>query len=246
MGAILDALHRLHAIETQVRSVREQIESKKRTLHGHQRKLATLERQIADTHLQIKQAQADADRLDLDRKSHEQHIAKLRETLNRTKTNKEYAAILTQLNTDKADSAKLDETVLVAMAKVDDLRKQEGDLKASLEKEKARGVELQKAADDASAKYSSKLKDLEAQRDEAAKDVPREAYATFQRACEAHEGEGMAAVEQVHPKRPEFICGGCNMSLTLENVNSLQTRDVVVQCPNCYRILYLDVARVNA
>lgn len=240
MGATLDALHRLQTIETQVRSVREQIDSKRRSVQSHQRRIATLERQISDLHQQIRTAQAETDRLDLDRKTHEQHIAKLREALNRSKTNKEYAAVLSQLNTDKADASKIEDAVLAALARIDEHKKQEAELRAAREKELVRVAELEKAAAETEARLAAKLKELELQREAAAASVPPESLLFFERACEAHDGEGMAAIEQVHPKRSEYVCSGCNMSLTLETVNSLQSRDVIVQCQTCSRILYLD------
>jgi uncharacterized protein len=239
MGAILDALHHLQQIDSQLRSVREQIESKQRSAQSHQKKVAATERQIADLHLQIRQAQTDTDKLELERKTHEQHIAKLRETLNKTKTNKEYAAILTQLNTDKADASKLEDAVLAGLTRIDELKRNEDQLRVILGKEKTRVVELEKAASETLARLSGKLKDLESQRASAAAKVPRETLSQFERACEAHEGEALAAVEQAHPKREEYICSGCNMSLTLETINALRSRDAVVQCQTCSRILYI-------
>ena len=63
---------------------------------------------------------------------------------------------------------------------------------------------------------------------------------TFQRACERHDGEAMAIVERVHPKRSEYVCSGCNMSVTLEIVNALQSRDEIQTCQICSRILYIE------
>jgi predicted nucleic acid-binding Zn-ribbon protein len=240
MGATLEALHRLQVIESQLRSVREQIESKRRSVQGSQRRIATIDRQLADTHEQIRNAQAEADKLELDRKTNEAHIAKLREALNRSKTNKEYAAVLTQLNTDKADLVKLEDAVLAAMSKVDELKKQEAQLREGREKEVARAAELTRAAEEVEARLSAQIKDLESQREAATGGIPREALQLFERACEAHDGDAMAAIEQSHPKRPEFTCSGCNMSLTLETVNALRSRDVVLQCHTCSRILYID------
>jgi uncharacterized protein len=240
MGPTLEALHRLQNIESQLRSVREQIESKRRTVQAHQRRVATLDRQIADNHDQCRGAQSEADRLELDRKTHEAHIAKLRETLNKTKTNKEYAAILTQLNTDKADAVKIEDAALVAMSKVDEFRKQEVELKAARERELLKISEMRKSAEEIEARFSAKLKDLEARRESATDGIAPEVLSLFDRACEKHDGEGMAAIEQTHPKREEYTCSGCNMSLTLETVNSLQSRDAVVQCQTCSRILYLE------
>jgi predicted nucleic acid-binding Zn-ribbon protein len=245
MGATLDALQRLQSIEVQLRSSRGQIESRHRTVEAHRRKIATLGRQSTDAHDAIRRAQAEADRLELERKTQEAHLAKLRETLNRTKTNKEYAAILTQLNTDKADALKFEDQVLAAMSKVDDLKKAAADLKVQLEKEEARAKELDKAARETEQKLSGQLTRLEAQREEAAEGIPLDALKLFERACERHDGEGMAMVEQPHPKRAEYVCSGCYMSVTLESINALQTRDAIVTCPNCSRLLFLESQAIS-
>jgi predicted nucleic acid-binding Zn-ribbon protein len=42
----------------------------------------------------------------------------------------------------------------------------------------------------------------------------------------------------MHPKRDEYLCSGCNMKVTLEVINALQTRDELQTCKVCGRILY--------
>ena len=101
-------------------------------------------------------------------------------------------------------------------------------------------AEAQKSTAELEAKLSAQIKDLEAQREEASEEVPPEALRTFERARDKHDGEAMAMVEQPHPRRAEYICSGCNMSITLETINSLQSRDDVQVCHVCSRILYLD------
>lgn len=240
MGATLDALHRLQSIENQLRSVRAQIDSRTRRVTGQYRRLATLEQQIADAHHAIQKAQSEADTLELERKTHEAHIAKLREALNQAKSNKEYAAILTQLNMDKADALKLEDSVLAALAKVDELKKKTAGQQGELQKERERLAELKRSASDLEGKLGVQLKELEAQRDEAAETVGPQNLQLFDRACERHDGEAMAMVERVHPKRADYICSGCHMSVPLERINALQSKDEVQLCPNCLRILCLD------
>ena len=240
MGATLDALHRLQIIEDQLRSVRDQIESKLQAVRIHQRRLRTLESNTTDVHQEIRQAQANADRLDLDRKTHDEHIAHLRETLNKAKTNKEYAAVLTQLNTDKAAALKIEDQVLASLNRIDELKKQEAEHRTSLEREKARLAEVEQASQELEATLSSQLQELEQQREAAADEIPPEALHMFERARDKHEGEAMAIVEQPHPRRAEYNCSGCNMSVTLETVNALQSRDEVRMCQTCSRILYLE------
>lgn len=240
MGATLDALFRLQKIENQLRSVRGQIDSRSRRVAGQARRIATIEQQINEVRQQTTRAQTEANNLELERKTHEAHIARLREALNQAKSNKEYAAILTQLNTDKADALKLEDRVLAGWTKVDEFKKKTDELKAQLDKEQARLAELRKDVADHEARFADELKRLEAQREEAAEAVGPENLQLFERACERHDGEAMGVVERVHPKRSEFICTGCHMSVPLEHINSLQTRDEVQLCPNCTRILCLD------
>ena len=245
MGATLDALHRLQSIEDRLRSVREQIDSKRRLVQGRRNRVAHIERQINDTHQAIRQAQTEADRLELDRLTREEHVARLREALNRTKSNKEYAALLTQLNTEKADMLKLEDSALNAMGRVEQERKKETELKALIEKEKSQTAEVTKTVQEAEGKLAAELEALERERAGAADHIPARALAVFERACERHEGEAMALVERVHPKRAEYVCTGCNMSIPLEVINALQSRDEVQQCQTCSRILYLE-ASANA
>ncbi|MCL2330411.1 MAG: C4-type zinc ribbon domain-containing protein [Phycisphaerae bacterium] len=244
MGAMLDALFRLQGIENQLRSVRGQIDSKNRQLAGQSKRIATLEQQMRETHQAVIHAQTEANSLELERKTHETHIAKLREVLNQAKSNKEYAAALTQLNTDKADGSKLEDRVLAALTKVDDTKKKLEEIKVSFEKEQARLVELQKGMADQQAKLASDLKRLEDRRAEATQGIGLETLYFFERACERHEGEAIGVVERVHPRREEYICTGCHISVPLERINVLQTRDEVQLCPNCARILCLDMPAI--
>jgi len=245
MGATLDALHRLQSIEDKLRFVREQIESKRRSVQARQRRVAKLERDLADIHHAIQRAQAEVDKFELDRKTREQNLAKLREDLNRTKNNKEYVAIRTQLNITKADVLRLEDSALAFMARVDEERKKETGIQASLAKEQTHVADLAQVAREAEAKLTSDLKDWEGKRAAAVGQVPPSVLTIFERACERHDGEAMAALEKVHPKRAEYACSGCNMSIPLEVINALQSRDEVQLCQTCSRILYLE-APANA
>ncbi|MHC4442005.1 MAG: zinc ribbon domain-containing protein [Planctomycetota bacterium] len=242
MGATRDVLYRLQSIETQIRSVRDKIESKKRTVLAHRRKVATIKRQIEDIQGLITKAQVEADQMELERKTHEEHLDRLRDLLNQAKTNKEYAAILTQLNTDKAGTLKLEDKVLAVLNHIDDHKQQEAGLRTQLEKEESLVGELEASVADFESELSGQLEDLLTQRAEACALIPPEALSIFERACEKHDGEATAAVKKVHPKREEYICSGCNMSVRLETVNSLRiSRDTVLQCEICSRILFIEM-----
>jgi predicted nucleic acid-binding Zn-ribbon protein len=241
MGATLEALQKLQEIDQQLRSTREQIESKKRSARAAQRRVAALTRQIEDSELEIRRTQAHVDQYEMERQSHEEHINKLREALNKAKTNKEYAAILTELNTDKADTTKIEEAALAAMTKVDEQRNAQQELRNALESSQSRVQGLERATAELEDKLGGRISELEQQREEAAESIAPEVMALFNRAADQNDGDAMAAIEQTHPKRAEYICSGCHMNVVLETINALQTNDKIQVCQTCLRILYLDV-----
>jgi predicted nucleic acid-binding Zn-ribbon protein len=140
----------------------------------------------------------------------------------------------------KADTSKLEKEGLTALNKVDEVRQQVNEAEKRVEAEQGRLREVQ--AEQAAIINDTKtlLEQLEAQRAEAAEGISSQVLQLFERVAEHHDGQAMARVIQSHPKREEYICEGCNMSITLETVNALRTRDDVQQCTVCGRLLYLD------
>jgi predicted nucleic acid-binding Zn-ribbon protein len=108
--------------------------------------------------------------------------------------------------------------------------------------EMRRLAQLQNEHDELQRETESKVQQLQAERAEAAEGVPPTVLQTFERVSERYDGEAMAMVVRTNPRREEFICQGCNMTVTLEKVNALITRDEVQQCQTCGRLLFLEQA----
>jgi uncharacterized protein len=246
MGATLDALHRLQEIELQIADIRSGIDRKARAVTRQQARIQALDAKITALIAAIRHDQIEADRFDLDVKSQEAEIAKLRQALNAVKTNKEYSAILTQLNTNKADNSKIEEKVLVALTQIDVKKKE----LAGLQEEKAGEVtkqgEFQAAVKQTEEHAKPKLDRLLAERAKAAESVPAAALQVFNRVANKNEGQALAVVMRTNPKRAEYACGGCNMAINIEQVNAIMSRDEAVLCNSCGRILYLEQPTVGA
>jgi len=242
MGPMLTALLQLQAIERQLTHVRGRLKTRRGAVNAQEKRIEQL---TADHQGLLDKALAcrkDADRRELDLKEREAQSQKLRTSLNTTKTNKEYAAILTQINTLKADNAKIEEEVLKMMADVDAVKAQAGKVQETIAAETQRLSVLQTASQAEIDKLNAMLADLTAKRADAAANVPREPLAVFDRIVEANDGEAMAVIE-VQGRRPpfEYTCGGCYMSLNAEHANALRTRDELRTCNNCGRILYMEI-----
>jgi predicted nucleic acid-binding Zn-ribbon protein len=242
MGATLNALHRLQQLELELLGLRQKIETKHRAVRGCKKRIQDLDQMIAARKEQLKRDQVEADRAELERKSREQEIARLREALNRSKTNKEYSAVLTQLNTDKADNAKREEQILAMYAALDQTKAAVKELEETRarEVEKLRGLESAAVQFEASVKRE--LESLQAKREDATERIPPDALRMFERVASKHDGEAMAQLSQVNPRREEFVCDGCNMTVTLEQISALRGRDEIQTCNTCGRILYIEEA----
>ena len=80
---------------------------------------------------------------------------------------------------------------------------------------------------------------IQSEWDAVAKDIPAEPLETFNRVAETYDGEAVVKVDQPEGKSGAYSCGGCFMGITAESVNMLMTRDEIIRCPNCTRILIL-------
>ncbi len=240
MGDLLESLLRLQEIATRLAAMRRKRGVKTRQIESQKRRVRGTEDKLRQRLQAIREQQVRLDALTLDVAAREQEIAKQRQALNKARTNKEYAAILTIINTSKADNSKLESTVLQLMEQNQALK---GD-GAHIETERAKLLTdvgaTEKRLEAFDEAHREELAELEASRDECAKNIPPTAFALFTRAADRHEGEAMAPVTKINPKRDEYICTGCNMQVTLEVVNALQSRNELQLCSVCARVLYLE------
>lgn len=240
MGATVDALLRLQEIERQLAEVRQNVERRVRAVRRQESSISEVDRDLDAKRAALRIDQIEADRLDVDMRVHDASIAKLRQSLNQVKTNKEYSAILTQLNTEKADNGKLEDQVMTLLAEIDAKSKDIEQIRETRVKEVERldGFEAEVIA--VKEKSAARLDELTARRDKAAEDVPAGALELFNRVAHRNEGEALAMVVRTHPKRAEYVCEGCNMAITIEQVNAITSRDEAIVCNICGHILYME------
>ena len=246
MGVILEELRRLQAVELQLAAINRNQESKAHQVEIRRRQIRLIEDKLQENHRKALECQMRLDALTLDVAVREEAVGKHRQALNKAKTNKEYAAILAAMNTEKADNSKLESAVLQLMEELSAI-KAEGAVfvaeRAKLLKHVAAAEEALKAFN---AQSQQERDDLTIDRETFAGKVTSAAIDIFNRVAQRHEGEAMAPVTKLRPKRDEWACGGCNMKVALEVINALQTRDDILLCNVCGRILYLDAAAAGA
>ncbi|HUS46676.1 MAG TPA: C4-type zinc ribbon domain-containing protein [Phycisphaerae bacterium] len=247
MGTILASLLDLQSVERGLSQVRARLKTRANAVAYQKNRIDQLRADFEALHKKSLERRKEADRLELQLRTDEDKVAKLRSSLSTARTNKEYATILTQLNTIKADNAKVEERAIRVLQDVDVVKGEADKVKEQISAEEKHLTEIETANRDEIVRLNAMLEELSAKRTEAAKSVSPKALTIFERLARSYDGDAMAVVERYGKKPPhDYVCGGCSMSLTAEHVNALRVRDEIRICDNCGRILYLETQKQNA
>ncbi|HNX27497.1 MAG TPA: C4-type zinc ribbon domain-containing protein [Phycisphaerae bacterium] len=240
MGPIIQALVKLQAIELDLTRIKRRRKAKGNAVTAQENRIAQLNDELSSLKEQSLGKRKKADEFELFLNTNRQRVEKLRTDLNAARTNKEYAAILTQINTQKADDARVEEEALALMNEIDSLQAQITDIETRTAQETEKLATIKGSCAEEIEKLDRMITELTEKRNAAAVEVPKEELAIFNRLSNRFEGEAMAEV-LVEGKKPPYTytCSGCYMSLKAEHANALLSHDKVRLCDNCGRIIYL-------
>jgi predicted nucleic acid-binding Zn-ribbon protein len=166
-------------------------------------------------------------------------IEKLRSQQAIARNNTEYQAFLTEINTEKVDKGKAEDEQLKVMEQVEKLAAEIKTLQGQIGEETGKHQTTREQLAGKLAELQADIDNLRPVRDEASVGVSPKAREVFERLVERYEGEAMAPISRPKPKREEYVCTACNMELVVDLYNRLHTRDEIVFCPSCRRLLYI-------
>ncbi len=201
---------KLSALEISLKELAGNVSIQKEELHTVQQRQRELEGEIED-------GKALADRS--------------RERLSSIKSNREYKALLREIDDGTKRISEMEDQVMECMTQIDE--KEKG--LATLEEEcKAVETTLQ----DEQAEVKTRTKEVDAQvkgyeksRTKLCKTVRPEVLARYNMVLQGRNSVAMAAVE-------EAVCKACHMGIPPQTYNELQVGDRLLCCPHCERILY--------
>ena len=237
---VTDNLLRVFRVDQQLTGLRARLRAAERFLNEQVGHLDQIESQRSSNAAQIKQLTTAAADAEGEAERIEAHIAELRERMNNAATNKEYKALLTEMNTFKEQKGEQETRAVEMLEKLETLKGRQSELEgAAGEREKVRGV-AEQDREQRAAEIREKLESLNSEREELVKDVPGSVLATYEELVERLEEDAMAPIEVQDRKRHEFTCGACMMSLPVESMSALLSHGSLTLCVSCGCILYLE------
>lgn len=232
-------LLRLFRVDQQLRGLRSRLDAAERFLAEQQRLLKDLDTRHAAASAAVKTAKVAINTDEHEAQGVDARMAQLREQMNAARTNKEYSAFLTELNTLKA---RKDEFEQHELGQMETLQKAERDL-ADLDAQRDERVKMaDKAKSERDARESEirvRLDELTAERVKLVADVPKDALKAYDDLSRARGDDAMAQVEVLDHRAHEYTCSACQMTLPVETINYI-VKGSLVRCSSCQCILFTE------
>ncbi len=237
---VTSKLLRVFLVDKQLRGLQSRLHAAERFVGEQDKHLQQIDAKRSALETQVRQLKVAIADAEGQTKSIDERMAHLREQMGAAKTNKEYKAFLTELNTYKADRDGLETSTLEQMGKLDELKKQLAEMDGQKsEREKVRTV-AGGERDTREAEIKDRVAELKAERAKLAAEVPADALKTLEKLITEREDEAMAPLEEHDRRRHEYTCGSCMMALPVEKLSALLSNGRITHCPSCGCLLYLE------
>jgi predicted nucleic acid-binding Zn-ribbon protein len=227
----LEKLLRLQEVALAIEDLNRRLSSIPVKIQDLDQALARRRADVAKSGDELAGLQKERRKLEGDLQSIEAKISKYQGQLMEVKTNKEYTAMLHEIEGAKSEKDTVDTRILQAMEATDTLEM------GIRQKEKALAEEA-KSVDAARGVLISEQKDLEAsrarveaERREVEAQIPSELVAEFNRISRSRGGLAVARVVQ-------GLCQGCSVRIQPRIVQQIRRDEAILRCESCKRFLY--------
>ena len=157
---------------------------------------------------------------------------KLEAKLYEVKTNKEYSAVLAEIETVKVEKDRTEEEILALMELQERLAREAVEGETRLRPQEAEARVQEGAATEELRALEIDLEGARSEREQVAREVPRDLLAQYGRLLKQRAGLAVALVGS------NGICSGCRVTLTPQRFNEVRQSSQIFVCESCGRFLY--------
>lgn len=236
MNERIEVLRRLQSIDTKLKRLEGDKLYRSYDIQKKQNQIQQKRAELLKLGESIKDSQKNINIKELDLKSIEAEINKLRLQMNQVKTNKEYSAIKTEIGGKEADKSVLEDEILNMLARNEEKHQKYKSFENEIEREQSELKELQKQVDANIKTLENEIAELRKKHYEYTSMLDSDALQHYNRLI-SHK-DTVAVVGVVHK-----VCQGCFMSVTPQILNQLMSGRDLTFCHSCGRILYLEDGR---
>lgn len=208
-------------IPLQLESARAELEEKKSILKVITEEIEALQKQRKDLELEV---QGEND-----------HMAKAKTKLPAVKTNKEYTAILAEVDAIKEKVSKIEDKELEIMEVLEVKAKEIPGVEKKCQEEDAHFTEYKQKKEAEEKRFKQELEELVAKRKNISDHVETVILKRYEKISNSRNGKGVVGVR-------DSICQGCFQQVLPQTVIEVKVGEKIHQCEGCLRFLFWDEA----
>jgi predicted nucleic acid-binding Zn-ribbon protein len=151
--------------------------------------------------------------------------------LYQVKTNKEYSAVLSEIEEVKQEKSRIEEEILSLMELQERAAADMKDAEAHLKAREAQGRGEEAALAEKLRAAEIDLAAVKSERGQVARELPSTVLDDYDKILRHR---GVAVVEVTKPN----FCGGCHVTMTPQRLQELRQQNALIRCESCGRYLY--------
>lgn len=226
----LPLLATLQQLDNRLNALQAEVEALPKQLQAYDDACSEARQALTAIGDEIDRAERQRRSLERELEGSQAQLVKTQTKLRGVKTNKEYSAVLAEIDTGKQHIAALEDQILELMEVAESQRQkrqqQEHHVQRS-EQELARQAERVRQAQ---AVLGEKVAAEEVERQHLVADVESDLYARYEQLSGMRDRQAVVLVQ-------EGACGGCHLTVQPQLISELRRQDALITCPHCQRIL---------
>lgn len=229
----INKLIELQAIDSQIYNLQTEKDAKPDELQKLDMSFEEKKKHLGDLEKKSLDLQKQRKDKELELASKEENVKKNQMQLYQLKTNKEYAAMLKEIEGIKADASVLEDEILGLLDQLDIAKSDIDKEKQYLREEEKRITEEKNKIQMRIKEIDEKLTQLKAQRERIIPSIEPQILAQYERVLKNRDWLAIVPVKN-------NACCGCFMNVPPQVINLIKMYDRLVTCEVCQRILYIE------
>jgi predicted nucleic acid-binding Zn-ribbon protein len=230
MHADLDRLIRLQQIDLFSENARRRIADHPDLVEGLDARLASATAALDAARAKVADNQANRRAVEKDLSMITARLSKFKDQLMEVKTNKEYTAMLKEIEAAQTELRRLEDRLLERMLEADDLAAVLKDAERRLAADKAAIAIERQQLEEETVRMQRELDEAVSSRAQVVADMSPAALSTYE-TVRSRRGSAVAEVRGGY-------CSACHVRLRPQIANELRKQDTIFQCESCQRFLY--------
>ena len=212
------------ALEDRIHEIPEEISSLDQTLDEKRQSVEKLDRLVAEGSKQRMLLEGDTESL-------KEKLSKYKTQLMEVKTNREYQAMLHEIENTNQEIGAIEDQILEQMIKMDEWEKQLTEAKQELSEQKERLSKKRNKLESTGLQAQEDINHLNSERGQIESQIPGELIEQYERIASARNRIALAEAR-------DQSCQACHVRLRPQLFNELKANQKIFICESCNRILY--------